>query len=160
MSATAPAPSAPSPWPARRRALLGAASQTGRWIAGVWSQPKIRLGIIGAVLLLLGAAVLPGSVWTLPLVILGAILLLVASVGSRLDGRLTLEWGERGTQLEFRAAVKPTQPRPHPGLRLAPVPPEAPEIIEGEAHTVEIDVDELKALIATAEADQARRSAG
>jgi hypothetical protein len=154
-SAAPPAPSRPSPWPARGRALLGVTTEAGRWIAWVWSQPKVRLVVVGTGVLLLGAVLLPSSAWTLPLIIFGALLLLIASVGSRLDGRFAVDWGKYGTQLEFRAEIRSSIPRPTPGLRLAPVPDDA-EVIEGEAHTVEIDVGELKALIAAAEADQSR----
>lgn len=154
-SAAPPAFSHPSPLPARGRAPLGVIAAVGHWIAGVWSQPKVRLVLIGTCLLVLGAFLLTSSVWTLPLTISGALLLLIASIGSRLDGRFVVDWGRHGTQLEFRAEIKSSIPRPTQGLRLAPVPEDG-EVIEGEAHTVEIDVGELKALIAAVEADQSR----
>jgi hypothetical protein len=114
--------------------------------------------VIGVVLLFVGGLLVTNSVWTLPLVIAGALMVLIAWVGHRLEGRLAVEWGDAGTQLEFRAQI-----------RAAEVPPEAladatprlvsaaePEhddatVIEGEAHTVEIEVAALKTLIAAAE---------
>ena len=96
-------------------------------------------------------------------------MVLVAWIGARLDGRFAVEWGETGTQVEFRAQIKappPAQPAPSPSLAgkaAVPVPTLAqlddPDVIEGEGHTVEIDVAELKALIASAEAREARGAA-
>jgi hypothetical protein len=91
-------------------------------------------------------------------------MVLIAWIGSRLDGRLVVQWGESGTQLEFRAEIKSAHLE-HPGARLRHTPavarrlralPDDDEIIYGEAHTVEIDISELKALLAAAEADESR----
>ncbi len=101
-------------------------------------------------------------------------MVVIAWVGSRLDGRFAVEWGDGGTQVEFRAQIKPPPPVAHP-VRLSPIPsavPSAPasqlrtparseiddgDVIEGEGHTVEIDVAELKTLIRAAEAREAAR---
>lgn len=154
-------PRPPSPWPGRLRAAA-------YWAYGVWCRPRVRLVLIGAVLLLLGGFVLTSSVWTLPLLIIGIAMILIAWIGSRLDGRFAVEWGETGTQLEFRAKIKAAQlPPPARSLSAgsAPVeaerdedPPDA-EVIEGKADTIEIDVDELKALIAAAEAEERAKRA-
>ncbi len=107
------------------------------------------------------------SVWTLPLVVVGALMVAIAWIGRRLDGRFAVEWGEGGTQLEFRAKIKSPAPARHadPGasprdheLTGGPDPgPGQPEIIEGEAHTVEIEVSELEALIAAVETSNGHR---
>jgi hypothetical protein len=122
-------------------------------------RPRVRLTLTGVVLLLVGGVFVTSSVWTLPLVIAGALMVAVAWLGRRLDGRLAVEWGESGTQLEFRAQIKAAEPplelapAPVSAARLAPTSepePEDADVVEGEAHTVEIEVAELKALIAAA----------
>lgn len=146
--------SPPSPWPGLLKELTVA---LGRWL----SRPRVRLTATGVILLLVGALLVTGSVWTLPLVIAGALMVVIAWVGRRLDGRLAVAWGETGAQLEFRAQIKAAQSE-HPALpeaapaprRLAATPEPEPaeaDVVEGEAHTVEIEVAELKALIAAAE---------
>ena len=119
----------------------------------------MRLCVVGLVLLLLGALVFTSSMWTLPLIIVGAVMVLIAWIGSRLDGRFAVEWGEAGTQLELRAQIKAPKPERPALARTVPVAsgfePEDAEVVEGEAHTVEIDVAELKALIAAAETAEA-----
>jgi hypothetical protein len=155
---------APSPmWPALRAAGVDLAA----WLM----RPRVRLTLTGVLLLLVGGLIAPNTVWTLPLVIVGALMVAVAWIGHRLEGRFAVEWGEAGTQLAFNTTIKAPQPAPDaPALSAAaparpdvspprprPVPLTEPtraldDVIEGEAHTVEINVRELKALIAAAEA--------
>ena len=139
------------------------------WIGRHLARPRIRLAVIGVVLLVIAVLGVASSVWTLPLVIVGAAMVLIAWIGSRLEGRFAVEWGETGTQLEFRAQIK--APPAHAQLA-APAPSaatgpavrvptltqidESENVIESEGHTVEIDVAELKALISAAEAKEAR----
>ena len=138
------------------------------WIGRQVGRPRTRLAVIGVLLLVVAVLGIVSSVWTLPLVIIGAVMVLVAWIGARLDGRFAVEWGETGTQLEFRAQIKAPPPA-RAALAPAPTPAAAaavrvptlaqlndPDVIEGEGHTVEIDVAELKALIASAEAREAR----
>jgi len=143
----------------RLHALWAVAVSFYGWL----SRPRVRLTVTGLVLLLIGGLVVTSSVWTLPLVIIGALMVVIAWVGYRLDGRFAIEWGDAGTQLEFRAKIKAAQPA-QPALpqnssgmhylaRTAEPEPEDAEVVEGEAHTVEIDVAELKALIAAAEVE-------
>ena len=143
------------------------ASAAGRWLGAQLRRPRTRLAVIGVILLLLALLDIVSSVWTLPLVIVGAAMIVIAWIGSRLDGRFAVEWGDSGTQLEFRAQIKapPAPPqRLRSGLAPAPAPAQVPavriptlaeleddDVIEGEGHTVEIDVAELKALIVAAE---------
>jgi hypothetical protein len=113
-------------------------------------------------LLLIGGVLVTNSVWTLPVVVAGALMVVVAWIGHRLDGRFTSEWGESGTELAFRATIKAAEPShgasaaaltsgQEPALADEPRDSARTEIIEGDAHTVEIDVADLKALIAAAE---------
>jgi hypothetical protein len=145
----------PREWPDR---VGDIARYTGQWVA----RPRVRLSLTGVLLLLIGGILVTNSVWTLPVVVVGALMVLVAWIGHRLDGRFAIEWGETGTELAFRATIKAAAPAPddrRTELSAAEKPTpalESPagwddEIIEGEAHTVEIDVAELKALIAAAQ---------
>ena len=125
-------------------------------------RPRVRLSVIGVTLLLVGGLIMANSVWTLPLVVAGALMVAVAWIGRRLEGRFAVEWGERGTQLAFNATIKAPPPAPDvaaldQAAEAGSAPPAEPatgpaDVIEGEAHTVEINVGELKALIAAAEA--------
>lgn len=152
-----PTPDRPSLWPAR---LSAASSATYDWVM----QPRVRLAIAGVIVALIGAGPASGSVWTLPLVIVGVIMILIACIGHRLRGRFVIEWGEAGAEIGFSASVAPAPDRARrsiiapAGRAPASIPVEAAaapagdnDVIEGEAHTVEIDVAELKALIAAAE---------
>jgi hypothetical protein len=152
-------------WPAR----LGAAwSSFHVWLL----QPRVRLSVIGVTLLLIGGLLTTNSVWTLPLVVIGALMVAIAWMGHRLEGRFAVEWGRTGTELAFRATVKAAAPLPElvagvsagadetarapaPGAA-APDDARPADVIEGVAHTVEIDVAELKALIAAVETAEAR----
>jgi hypothetical protein len=150
------AESPPSHWPERVNSI---ARYTGQWVA----RPRVRLSLTGVLLLLIGGLFVTNSVWTLPLVVVGALMVVVAWIGHRLDGRFAIEWGETGTEFAFRATIKPAAAVPEAGAPVlagepAPSPAlESPaggddDVIDGEAHTVEIDVAELRALIAAAEA--------
>ena len=163
----APAPAKP-PTPPWTEWVTMTASSVYAWFI----RPRVRLTVTGVVLLFVGGLVAPNTVWTLPLVIIGALMVAVAWIGHRLDGRFAVEWGEDGTQLAFRATIKAAQPtteipalgaasatRPTPARRVELVRG-SDDVIEGEAHTVEINVSELKALIAAAEAAEASEADG
>jgi hypothetical protein len=149
-----PAPPASPPWADR---VAQATATAHAWLM----RPRVRLSVTGVLLLLISVLLMANSVWTLPLVIAGSLMVVIAWIGHRLEGRFAVEWGHAGTELAFRATIKPPQ-QPHDGpLRVSPAPHElvgahqASDIIEGEAHTVEIDVAQLKALIAAAESAEA-----
>jgi hypothetical protein len=139
------------PWSTRIEAVLGSSYA---WLM----RPRIRLAVVGGGLLLVGGLVMTSSVWTLPLVIVGVAMVVVAWIGHRLDGRFTVEWGDAGTQLLFRATIKPPSHRSAAVKSLTS--PDPADVIEGEAHTVEIDVAELKALIAAAESGEEHGAQG
>ena len=145
----APAAPPPAPEPAAAQSsewagqLAAPAKSASKWL----QQPRVRLSLTGVLLLLIGGLLMSSSVWTLPLVIVGALMVAIAWIGHRLEGRFAVEWGETGTQLAFRATIKAA----HVGD--APMPA-AVRTIDGEAHTVELDLAELKALIGAAESTQ------
>jgi hypothetical protein len=147
--------------------LTTSASSLHAWLL----RPRVRLTLTGALLLLVGGLIATNTVWTLPLVIVGALMVAVAWIGHRLEGRFAVEWGEAGTQLAFNATIKAPQPTSDmPALgpassagakpaRPVELPRTADDVIDGQAHTVEINVAELKALIAAAEAAEAAETA-
>lgn len=158
-AATPPPP--PRLWLDHAREVTG---YLARWL----SRPRVRLTIIGVLLLLIGGVFVTSSVWTLPLLIAGVLMVAISWVGHRLDGRLAVEWGPAGTRLEFRAQIKAADSA-HPALSAASGGPRQiassteaeladAEVVEGEAHTVEIEVGELKALIAAAENAEAENA--
>ena len=141
--------------------LLAAGEAFHHWIL----RPRVRLTVTGAALLLIGGLMMANSVWTLPLVIVGVLMVAIAWIGPRLEGRFAVQWGENGTELAFRArirppeAIRPALARPSLGTSSPPDPAPAPrtapdrgEVIDGQARTVEIEVAELEALIAAVEA--------
>jgi hypothetical protein len=135
-----------------------------RWLL----RPRVRLTVTGLMLLFIGAVFASSSVWTLPFVIAGALMVAIAWLGSRIEGHFTVEFGGDGTQFHCGARVKPhpalvpssatpslqsaarePQPEPAAAAVAAAAVPDA-DVVEGTAHTVEIEVAELEALIAAA----------
>jgi hypothetical protein len=129
------------------------------------------LAVTGAALLLIGGLMMANSVWTLPLVIGGALMVAIAWIGPRLEGRFAVQWGGNGTELAFRARIRAPEPAlpalARPSLDSSGYPdppparwtdPKAPEVIAGQARTVEIEVAELEALIAAADAREDDRA--
>jgi hypothetical protein len=166
-SAASEAPAAPAPALAGQRTAWHARlTPAFAWLGRQLRAPRTRLCLVGVILLLVGVVWVTNSVWTLPLIVVGIAMVVIAWIGSRLDGRFAIEWGEGGTQVEFRAQIKAPPPVAH-GVQLHPLPASPPQpasvrpqiddggVIEGEGHTVEIDVAELKSLIRAAEAKEA-----
>ncbi|MGI8713570.1 MAG: hypothetical protein ACR2NR_10385 [Solirubrobacteraceae bacterium] len=151
-SAATSLPGAAAQWSPGPRAG-SALERIGGWILSIWRRPRMRLAMVGVVLILIGALKVIGSTWTVPVIIVGIVMVVIAWVGSRLEGRFAIEWGENGTQFEMRAQLKPHEPEPAPAFApLAPADVRGQlDAIEGEAHTVELRVAELKELISAAE---------
>jgi hypothetical protein len=166
-SASGQEPPSPASWPRRIELATG-------WLTARLARPRFRLALGGAALLLTGALIVVNSVWTLPLVIGGSVMVVVGWIGSRLDGQLLVEWGGEGTQVQFRAKIAPSPPAPLLGAPAPSAPAATPEparlgagapppqlpaassdVLDGEAHTVEVEVAELEALIAAAEREGA-----
>jgi hypothetical protein len=146
-------------------ALLNALERLLKFTAASLMRPKVRLVVIGAILIILGVWAIDHSVWTFPLVIIGIVMILVAWVGSRLEGRFGIEWNEGGAGFEMQARFKSrAELLPGPAANTSHTSPKTTvrtthfsangadeTVIEGEAHTIEIDVEELKALVEAAE---------
>lgn len=147
----------PSIW---QRRLEAAGLALVRWLV----RPRVRLTLLGALLVVLAVFAVSSSLWSLVLGVVGAVMIVTAWLGHRLDGQFGVSWGSGGTDFTFRFHVAPAHQAEHRHALPAGSAPEvaAPAItvadadtVDGEAHTVEIDVGELKALIAAAEAAEA-----
>jgi hypothetical protein len=147
------------PQPTERSAWPGQVERLGKPFYEWVRRPRVTLCLVG-ILLAFGGLLMTNSVWTLPLVIIGAVMVVVAWVGHRLEGRVAVEWGRSGTELAIRATVKPARHVSGTAIATSDTQQPAPapatgdqhdEVIEGEAHTVEVDLAELKALIAAAQ---------
>ncbi|HET9075250.1 MAG TPA: hypothetical protein VFN48_11790 [Solirubrobacteraceae bacterium] len=157
-----------------------------RWSGARLVQPRPRTIAVGVVLILVGTLVASNSFWTFPLILVGVLMIVVAWVGGRLQGRFAIEWGEEGAGIELNARLRAPAPVParltpgsapptpgppgttattavsdppettastavlHPPSVVGPV-----ETIDGEAHTMELDARELRALVAAIEAQAA-----
>jgi hypothetical protein len=178
-----PAPAAETR-PEDKRGGTGTAipERLGRWTVALLARPRVRTVLVGIALIIVGAFFIQHSVWTFPIVILGILMVIVAWVGSRLEGRFAVEWGEAGAGFEMRARFKsasttrlgaPPLPAPRQTVGSTTISPTGPvseteipeadtvenETIEGEAHTIEIDAEEFRALVRAAEQLAARESA-
>ncbi len=120
-----------------------------RWMSATISRPRVRLAAAGTLLVIAGAWVVSSSVWTLALIVVGVVMILIAWFGARLEGRFTVDWGADGSELQLYARLKPAR------AAVAVRPASETETIESSAHTVEIDVAELTALIAAAQVGDA-----
>jgi hypothetical protein len=121
--ASIPAPAEPS----RRRWLDDIETAVSR-LGTALARPPVRLAATGALLLVIAIVLVPGSVWTLPLVIAGTLMVLVAWIGSRLRGHVLLEWGETGARVDFHAEVVSAAHRHAPAAaRQRPVIAAVPE---------------------------------
>lgn len=153
--AAADASQAPAPPPATSKPRPRAAwfETVAPYLSALLARPSARLIATGVALLLIGGLLTPNSVWTLPVVIIGAVMVAIGWVGRRLDGRFCVEWGQAGTELEFRARIASS---PHQRSTLAQPSSStegmpAPATIDSTAHTVELELAELEALIGAAE---------
>jgi hypothetical protein len=167
-----PPPPPPSPPQGQPSQLAAASKVAGRQLL----RPRVRVALVGVAAILAAWWFVDGSLGTI-LTIAGIVALAVAWLGSRMEGRFAVEWGASGTRVEFDAGLTPapdpvaaapakpalnparaSAPAPKPLSAVPPPPPAAATVIEGEAQTVEIDVAELKALIAAAEQAEQRRA--
>jgi hypothetical protein len=141
--------------------LLHLAERVARWFGSQLCRSRVRTFVVGAVLIVVAALFVGHSFWTAPLVIIGVLMIIVAWVGSRLEGRFAIEWSELGTGFEMHARFRSSSARPEqinpveapaPGAKLGQGDGEADDdVIDGEAHTMEIPVEELRALVAAIE---------
>jgi hypothetical protein len=126
----------------------------------------LRLALIGVALVIAAFELGAGSALSVPLLVVGLVMLVVGALGSRLRGRFAVDFGPGGAVIEARAEIAPprrtapvTSPPTKPRITL--VTPTASDqsgpddVIEGHGETIEMDVAQLKRLLAAERADTA-----
>lgn len=159
------------------RAAASAAERVGatveRGIVAGWRELADRRGLRTALVgiaLIITALILGGdSALTVPLLVLGTVLVILGVMGPRLSGHFSVEFGSDGTRIDLRtdiAAPGTVAPSIRGELREAERDVEAlservrdAEVVEGQGETIEIDVSELRSLMAEART-QAAKSTG
>lgn len=123
----------------------------------------LRIVILGAVLVLIALFAGMDSALTIPILIVGGLMIAIGSLGPRLSGRFAIEFGASGTVIEMRTEVTPPGTVASEHNRRLPLPatveqaeaqadePQDAEVIEGTGETIEIDVAELEALVEAAQ---------
>jgi hypothetical protein len=122
----------------------------------------LRSIVAGAVLIAVAFGFAHGTGWFAPLLVAAGVLLAIGLLGPRMRGRVALEFGPEGTVFELSTHVAPVgrvvaAPADAPAaadadaVRLAAerepqraLDPEA-DVIEGEAHTTEFRVTDVRA---------------
>ncbi len=113
----------------------------------------LRVGALGAALVVIAAVLGEASALTIPLIVLGAGMVVIGSLGPRLSGQMSLEWGASGARLNLQAGVAaPGSDAVEVAAPVAEVlvPGEAPRVIESTGETIEVEVGELEALLRVA----------
>lgn len=129
-------------------------------------RPGLRLAVIGAGLVAAAFELGSGSALSVPLLVVGLVMLVVGVLGSRLRGRFVLDFGPGGMVIEARAEVAPPPQAtlalpPKPRITLVTPTPDEPsvydedDVIEGHGETIEMDVAQLRRLLAAERADVA-----
>ena len=127
-----------------------------RILAAAWRELRdrrgLRLTLAGLALLVLAVYLGGGSALTVPLFIVGGMLIAGGLLGPRLSGRLVVEWGPQGTTIDFHTDVASAPqveaaPPPAPALERPAGPP---QVLEGRGETIEIEVAQLEALMTSA----------
>jgi hypothetical protein len=123
--------------------------QLSRGLGHAWRELNarrgLRVGLLGALLVVLGAYLGGGSALTVPLMVVGLALIFLGALGPRLSGRLHVEWGADGASIDLRTQV--AAPGTHSPPELAAAPAAEPKVIESTGETVEIELAELNALV-------------
>jgi hypothetical protein len=136
-----------------------------RILAAAWRELCLRRGLrvtlVGLALLVFAVYLGGGSALTVPLLIIGGILIAAGLLGPRLSGRLVVEWGPRGTTIDFHTDVaSPAHAEAPPAAAMIDRPAAPPQVIEGRGETIEIEVAQLEALMAGARPEGVSRAPG
>ncbi len=168
-----PAPQAQTPPPPAQPAGPTPMERAGHGVISalgdLWNRRGVEATLGGVIALAAAIWLGGGSALTVPLVVLGVVLLLVGILGRRLRGRVALEWGPSGASFDFTAAIAPPgrtvvpdAPSRAAAAIIAPPAeePEDAEVVESTGETIEFDVSALRALLAAhdaADADSQKR---
>lgn len=121
----------------------------------------LRVALAGVALLVAALVIGTGTALGLICAIVGLVMLVVGAMGPRLRGRVSLEFGPGGTSFELQTHVAPPgrvllAPSPdedlgRPQISLVPaIGADDGHVVEGSGETIEIDVEQLKRLLAQA----------
>lgn len=129
-----------------------ALGHAGRAIRSPRGMTTVSVGILVAVAGWFGER---GSAWGVPMLLVGALLIAIGLIGSRLSGSFGVRWGEDGAYLELSGVIAPPgERRPAPKIpstaadgelptelpaRLVP-----PTEVEGSAETIEFNVEAIR----------------
>lgn len=176
---TATPPPTPTGPPLAERAARKAGQGIEQGARAAWrglaERRGLRVALAGAVVLLVALRLGTDSALSVPLLIVGLVMVTVGAMGPRLRGRFSLEFGPDGTSIEVQThiaapgktaapvpalPVAPERPRialvhPAPAAPVAaePSPEQEPApadavVVEGHGETIEMDVEQLRALLA------------
>lgn len=125
-----------------------------------------RVAVIGVVLVIVGLQLGNDSAWTVPVLVVGAVLILAGALGTRLSGKLAIEWGEDGASFEMRARVAPPteSAKEVEQRRLTALEAPADErvedaVIETTGETIEMDLVSLREMLPTSKNSEAAKAA-
>jgi len=172
-------PAAPSGPPLAERAARKAGHGIEQGARAAWrglaERRGLRVALAGAVVLLVALQLGADSALSVPLLIVGLVMVVVGAMGPRLRGRFSLEFGPEGTSIEVQThiAAPGKTAAPVPALPIAPdrprialvhsapaapavaepataeePPPADAMVVEGHGETIEMDVEQLRALLA------------
>jgi hypothetical protein len=113
----------------------------------------LRIALVGSAFIVLGLNLGGASAWTIPALAVGTILILAGVLGTRLSGRLSLEWGEQGASFEMRARIAPP-PRTEPQATAEGSAARGQtklQVIDSTGETIEMDLIELRRLLPDSE---------
>ena len=137
------------------------AASVERILAAGWGELRerraLRVTLAGIALVVFALYLGGGSALTVPLLVIGCVLVLAGLFGPRLSGRLVVEWGPQGTRIDFHtdvASAPPAEPVAAPTALERPAA--APQVIEARGETIEIEVAQLEALATGARAQPER----
>lgn len=168
---------------AARKAGQGIERGTRAAWRGLAERRGLRVALAGAVLLLVALQLGTDSALSVPLLVVGLVMVIAGSMGPRLRGRFSLEFGPEGTTIEVQthiaapgkvaqpapalpagrprialvhsapAAVEAPDAAPQPAASIGPATDAEPEpqdalVVEGHGETIEMDVEQLRALLA------------
>lgn len=133
---------------------------TEAWTA-LSTRRGLRTGLLGFALVLVAIDLGGGSALSVPLFVIGALMLATGALGPRLHGSLAIEWGADGTEIQLSTRIDAPDARlrrrpemdaaqaEEPGAVLGETAAgtSEPKVIEGRADTIEVDVAELAALL-------------
>lgn len=131
----------------------------GALLAMIRSNRELTIALAGLGLCVFTFYVDPSSALSLPLFVIGCLMIVRGVLGPRVSGKLTVEWGSDGTSFSFTSRIAPPDAQ-----KVLAAPSEAPmvaeeiELIEGSAETIEIEVSRLQELLGRACASGDRSS--